>query len=302
MKTRPALYRVSFTLVELLLVLFILALLSTLAVNSVASNFEQEYAKSTIKTLKNIEDAILALSENGATGYVAEMGEPPSSLENLWLNPDPAGRIFGKKTADDGSGVEFYCGWRGPYLHLSINQNQLLDAWGGSFELLDQNGYPLVDGAPAQIIRSLGPNHQASEPKKNGDDLVLVLAATQEAVSRIPEISFERDLYRASIDVRIRYQNSEKTILDPDPVHGDIIIRYYSPDPKTGEILFHDVVISAPFEEAEDFRRTLSATIGPRALLAIQVKKDLTITSEITYLNVRRVNQRDEIELILIQK
>lgn len=291
-----------FTLIELLLVLTLFAIASTIAMNTMMGVIEASYVDVTVQNLKAIEQAVLGRSDSlEPEGYVAEMGLPPTQLEHLWKNPDVLERPFGKKIAPDGSGVELYCGWRGPYLKLPIGHNQLLDGWGNAFDLLDQEGVPLSRGAPIEIIRSLGADRQAGGAEGFDHDIAVAFTATSKAVHGMSGVPFKQDFYRAVIDVFVRYEDKHLAtgVIDPLSVNGTIVLRYYYPDATTGEVTYSDTLISAPFVPGENFKRSIGATAGARAIRAFQSNGLTTFSSKIHSLKLRRGNQSGEIEIVI---
>lgn len=293
-------YKKTFTLLELLLVLTIFAVASTIALNTVLGNIEEAFFQATEEQFQSLEKAILGV-ENSHVGYIAEMGGPPTRLEDLWIHPNPNGKPFGKKNANDGSGVEFYCGWRGPYLRPAIGKKEIRDGWGNPFVLCDQNGNPTDFKVPADILLSLGADRQIGGKSENDRDTALIFCATETAVNHLEAVPFKQDLYHATLDIFIRYQEPSmgSILLNPDSRFGAIHIRYYHPDPQTGEIRFTEQKITAPFSPNETFKRSIPATIGPRALRIFQSNGVQTLTSSAHYLTVRRGNQPEEIILIL---
>ena len=231
---------------------------------------DQHYADETLKTLNLIQDVILDDEDTKEySGYLAEMGGTPQKLEHLWINPDPQGRVFGKKEAKDDSGVELYCGWRGPYVQLPIGQDTLLDGWGNEFEVLDRNGDIPKVGKPFEIVRSLGADRKDGGFGGYNSDIACVLAATKEAVLKKEGVSVPQDLCISQIDVVIRWDKGKEELLEPSPFNGKISIRYYHPDPQTGEIAFDETILRPPFV-AETFERSIKATVGPRAIRVTQ--------------------------------
>lgn len=292
-------FKTRMTLVELLVVLLLLAVTSTLVLGSIVNHIDQVRFDQTRLLLESIRRVSLGTEPEYSEGYVVEMGEPPQRLEDLWINPDALNRVFGKKIASDASGVELYCGWRGPYLQLPISQTVLLDGWGNPLELLDQNGLPPLPGRSFEIVRSLGSDAQNGGSGAYTQDLAAVFAATSVAVAGTDGVTVVEDLYRAQIDVFIRFEDSGGLIGDPLGINGSLTIRYYHPAPVSGEVVFEQIVIPTPFVLGEDFRRSFNATIGRRALHAFQDNGATILTSEITYLTVRRGNQVMEIQIII---
>ncbi len=164
------------TLVELLVVLAILALLTTVAVTSSDVVLSQGRHDATTRTLRAIEEAVLgpqsatAQSDEPAAGFLADLGRLPRlvddpkdegiGLEELWINRGGMAS-FGIYPTCDGE-VAVGCGWRGPYLRLPVGRDNIRDGWGRPFELTVNADEEIV------TIRSLG-----ADGKNSSDDLVL---------------------------------------------------------------------------------------------------------------------------------
>lgn len=147
---RPPLRRAGFTLVEMVVVLLILALLTVAAVQSLSPVADQARYEATTRTLAQIQQAIVG--ESGAqqpdgvpliTGFVADTGRLPISLDELVNKPTDVSD-FGL-TAAPGiySTVLIPRGWRGPYLQLPSVETQPADGWGLPFDFT-----AFVSGSP----------------------------------------------------------------------------------------------------------------------------------------------------------
>lgn len=298
------------TLIELLLVLTLLAIVSTMALGGIVEQQNQVRYEQTLSTLKQLETAVVGRdwSASGSEieeslknrDYISTMGAPPDQLQQLWINPTL--NVFGKKIATDGSNVALYCGWRGPYIRLGIGQNTLLDGWGRPFQLLDQEGNEInpLGSAPIEIIQSFAADLTAGGNEGYNADLVAIFAANSNAVNNLESVTTVQDFYRATIDVYLRYEDlgvAPGVITDPDSSHGNIIIRYYHPNPITGDITFSDLEITTPFAPGENFRRSISATIGSRAIRALQGTG--TIFSVVQTLQLVPGTQSNELTLLL---
>jgi type II secretory pathway pseudopilin PulG len=130
------------TLAELVVVLLILAILSSVAVESLAPKVDQARYDATIKSLDQIRSAIISTetSEAGAAvaGFVADNGRWPMSLAELTITPAQAGALgivpFSIKAAPaPNSDILLPAGHRGPYLHLPPDKTALLDGWDKPF-------------------------------------------------------------------------------------------------------------------------------------------------------------------------
>lgn len=144
-----------FTLVELLLVILLLSGLA-LVTTAFVDNAGQQMGFDQTKTrLEQIRLGILGDSSrtlNGQpdlSGFVADMGRLPSSLEELIEAPVDSNQLWGSTVVDldtDPVGVfnagELYGGWRGPYLDAmpeSDGNRALRDGWGNEGQTSDAN-------------------------------------------------------------------------------------------------------------------------------------------------------------------
>lgn len=144
--------RSGLTLVELLVVLAILAVLTTVAVSLTDSVVDQGRFDVTQRTLDNIQNAVLgpanqvdADGTRALGGFIADVGRPPlavgidptTQLAELWSNPRGL-RAFGPATPASDPNVLLLVGWRGPYLRLPSQTAalSLRDGWGNPFNLL----------------------------------------------------------------------------------------------------------------------------------------------------------------------
>ncbi len=180
-----------FTLLELVVVLAILAVVTTLALRSLGHLEDQKREEANREGLRELRDAVLGSPNDRAVdgspaigGFVADMGRLPRAVEidgrltlsELWLNPG-AGFDVRQALAENGvpAGYEdgevlVSGGWRGPYLRLPIGAGDWLDGWGnpmvtplssvspdpdaeGYARLRDAAGNPLT--AAGQDIRAI---------------------------------------------------------------------------------------------------------------------------------------------------
>ncbi|MCW8141957.1 MAG: prepilin-type N-terminal cleavage/methylation domain-containing protein, partial [Planctomycetota bacterium] len=123
--------RHGFTLLELLLVVFILASLAAVTSSMVDDVHDQARFDDTRARLDQIRRAVVGPEAvmAPAAGYVADMGAPPTSLRDLLVNPNAPGGVY---EVDLTTGVG--SGWRGPYLRGSARAAdgalELPDGWG----------------------------------------------------------------------------------------------------------------------------------------------------------------------------
>ena len=147
------------TLVELLVVLSILAVLSTVAIRSVSDQAIETRYDANLDQLEAIKEAIIGDGED-FNGFVGDVGSIPRTDSDLYLDKLTKGENcapYGFQTPAGDSEIQIACGWRGPYLDLGFNQLPLTDGFGHTYTLLKFNGNP-VDTASELIgtIATLG--------------------------------------------------------------------------------------------------------------------------------------------------
>lgn len=139
-----------FTLVEVLVVLFILGSLSLLATFSIDGLNEQSRFDDTKTRLQQIKKAIIGdvgrtlNGEAEISGYVADMGRLPLDIQELVVQDGQADWGLSAVTASDISPavtISLGAGWRGPYIDTlpeSDGARRFRDGWGNG-DLSDVN-------------------------------------------------------------------------------------------------------------------------------------------------------------------
>ena len=145
-------HRRAFTLLELVVVLAILAVVTTLAIRSLDGLEDQSRYEKNARGFEELSAAVLGSPDDRAadgtrtvSGFVADMGRLPRAvgsteltLAELWQNPGGNFK-FDIRQATVANGVaapledpQVYVasGWRGPYLRLPIGATTWLDGWG----------------------------------------------------------------------------------------------------------------------------------------------------------------------------
>lgn len=152
--------RSALTLLELMMVLVILAIVSTVAIQSLQPQVENQRFQSATRLLSEIEAATIGPRQkyqlDGTpliNGFVADIGRLPKlaptavssdpaapeekpGMAELWDASTNLAASFpfrfrsGPKQPKDYSDVRLACGWRGPYLHLAAGTQSLRDPWG----------------------------------------------------------------------------------------------------------------------------------------------------------------------------
>ena len=159
--------RRALTLLELMVVLVILAVVSTVALQTLQPRVETERLNSATRLINEIKAASIGPTQkyqiDGTpliSGFIADVGRYPraesfqadlesvSILEELWDPESDLARSFpfqfrpGPNQPADYSKIRLPCGWRGPYLQLSLGINSLKDPWGRVPEtILDSRGF-----------------------------------------------------------------------------------------------------------------------------------------------------------------
>ena len=172
------------TLIEVILVITIMGILVSVAMNSASQFSETAKIEETKLELNNIAEAISGnslLHNNGVRtdfGYVGDIGALPNSLDNL--NSNPGG----------------YATWRGPYIKsrfTQITNDYKQDAWGANYSF---NGTEITStGSGSDIVQKIA---------SSTDDLLLnkVSGTITDLDGTIPGNS-----YKDSLSIRLTYPN-----------------------------------------------------------------------------------------------
>ena len=281
-------HRAGLTLLELLAVLVILAIATTVAVTATDGLIEQSRYEATQETLRSVHAAVVGDAHvrqpDGSlmiTGFVADLGRLPRAvledldgdgvaelaLSELWRRPAGV-EAFGVKQATDvyvepptlaDPAVYVACGWRGPYVRLPIGATDLRDGWGEPPELLDVEDDPIVAaGDLIAQVRSVG-------GLGYGGDLRAVFrrAATGE------------DYVGALVTGEVRrWDAATGSYRYPKQSDGDVRIVLFGPNPANGRIAARAVTIPATAlsdDGSAPVTYTFAdLTIGPRVLRAYQ--------------------------------
>lgn len=292
MKWYPDRAAAGFTLLELLVVLVILATVTTLAMRSVDGVVDQQKYEMSQRGLEEIEAAVLGSPDDRAAdgsrtinGFVADIGRLPETMDidgvltlgELWDRDGLPVYDLASNVVD--SEVKIPAGWRGPYINLPLGSRKLLlDGWGNRYtsplgtssDPPESTGYArlrdssdaAIDTAdkPIFIVRHLGANG-ADLPSDQGLDV--------------------------SADVRFdgRFNASVKAVVqvvdDPNrdgvrEINDKVFVRVFGPDPdnlSTAKILQESSAIGSTSEATLIFEIT-GSTIGMRAVRAYLYKED----------------------------
>ena len=292
--------RRGFTLIELVLVLMILAILAGAAMSMVDTQVDQARFESTQQTLLNIENAVLgpdnaraADGSRAVSGFVADCGRLPYSLEELYIRPTSIPNFDFTVPVDDDAAptgnelsgdrkVTAFGGWNGPYLRLPIGSASLPDGWAASFLAYQSNGVASNAETPLAVLLSLGRDNL---PLGSGydTDLSLVFNSITPAVDvATPEGEVKQvpvpvqNRWQKSFAVNVSYNNLST---NPDTQNGNtIVVRVYGPvtDPvdSTGQVIRLGTIQEKikPYTADESVSVTFTnVPIGPRIIRAYQL-------------------------------
>ncbi len=127
-----------FTLIELVIIIVVVGILSTVAIPIMGNMLESSRANATKREMLLFKAAIVGSADTGIRGYENDVGSPPPNLQGLVTKP---------------AGVANYdkftkTGWNGPYVD-SNNNDYLTDGWGVNY---------IYDFAGRSIISVGGPD------------------------------------------------------------------------------------------------------------------------------------------------
>lgn len=151
-----------FTLIELVIVLFILSLAAHLAVREVSKSRQMHLKAAADAQLEQIALAVFDGSVRGKvpSGFLADMGRLPVatadadgrlSLSELFVKPEGVGECRARPATPENlapgappeiadSTMLVPCGWGGPYLASAATAGRLRDPWGNLVETPDDAG------------------------------------------------------------------------------------------------------------------------------------------------------------------
>ncbi|MEM9282046.1 MAG: type II secretion system protein [Verrucomicrobiota bacterium] len=226
------------TLVELLIVLSIIAVVSTAALRSVVGTFEQQNYDSNVSQLEEIELAVLG--DDDTAGFVGDIGRLPiargadatTQLSELWnQNVAVAANIslFAINVAPADEEVRLGTGWRGPYLNVGINRNDLTDGFANSFLMYESDGSLVADTETVSIIQSFGANGN-SQVAPDGSDASYdedfeVIFDADAAIANVADAA--TNTWQSQINVNVNADSGTIT-------GGSVILRVYGPDGSGG--------------------------------------------------------------------
>ena len=261
--------RSGFTLIEMLVVLAILAAVTTLAIRSAGNLQSQARYQQTTREMEDISAAIIGTAHSRepdgtaqVTGFVADMGrlpravgsDPLTQLQELWIQPAGA-VLYGARSPSFDSSVTIVSGWRGPYLLLGMGKTELRDGWGNPFDLLKADQTTVVNAGDAvEVLRSRGSDNAVDASIPTVKDYNTDVYAGLNVTSMPTNSSGQTVSYAASIGNRFQGQISGNisffdatsgTYKPLDSTKGDIVVCYYGPNPATGDVNTITITFSA---------------------------------------------------------
>lgn len=266
------------TLVELVVVLFILVLVAGTALTATGGLVDSSRYETTATELRHIESALLGAYDSSSSGdsaaisFVADLGRLPRvaagpaelELRELWEMPPFPVQPFSIQSPPGDPEVHIPAGWRGPYLQLGFGSPQLVDGWGRPYLCLLADGttFAPVDSELAILI-SRGAN--GLDGGVDYDlDLPLVLESTT------PPLVGAR--HRGSVPVRVTHTAAPEeriVVRIYGPRDGDVVTLGQLPIVKSDGL---DVVGTFP-----------DIPVGPRVVRAYRVTADpASLEDEIT--------------------
>lgn len=165
-----------FTLIELMLVLFVLALTAHLAVRELSNIRAARLRDAADRQLADIASAVYDETRDGPSGFLSDMGRLPVAtrddagqltLSELFERPGGVGEYRARPASEDNlaggapreiADASLYvpCGWGGPYIRLPAGTTRLADPWGNPIETPDQAGLARLIGAGGDPVATNG--------------------------------------------------------------------------------------------------------------------------------------------------
>ncbi len=262
------------TLLELLAVLMILAITTTIAVVSTQGVLDQSRYEATQTTLQQLKQAVVGRQDARQTdgtvvvsGFVADTGRLPQDVEELLAKPDDLVEF----TTEPVSGVPLPRGWNGPYLETGIGQSEPLDGWGRSFV------FRLPDATSAEIT-SQGADGDSDLPEDGYDrDLVLSIVPADYTASLVQLQLKQFDEYGQVVPFALDTGAGETVV--------SLTVLRANPDESTGAESHHANVVGAVARYPDSVNPALR--IGTVAVFAQCFQgTELSRQSDVTYLTL----------------
>ncbi|MEO1129384.1 MAG: prepilin-type N-terminal cleavage/methylation domain-containing protein [Planctomycetota bacterium] len=227
------------TLIELLIVLIILAVLTTLALRTTENVVSEARFDATLDSLENIRQSIEGDGLSTRASFIADIGRLPMPLAGAEVAEGEALAELWDRSLWDGSGavdflfqrrfgegadadVEIACGWRGPYIQLGVGRDGLWDGWSNPFEV---GVVDLGDGVQRLAVTSLGSDGRADNPGVDIDPYLLERSVT------MPSEDVVAPSIVGSVFMRVRTTASEYDVVPLDFGELNYEVRLFSPNP-----------------------------------------------------------------------
>ncbi len=246
-----------FTLLELVVVLAILAVVTTLAMRSLDHVLDGKREETNRLAIEELRDAVLGSPDDHAadgtrtiSGFVADMGRLPLAVEingdltlaELWMDPGvrfdirPAIPDHGVPAGFADPQVLVAGGWRGPYLHLPMGSSQWMDGWGNPMITRLNNGGLNPVGEGYARLRNI-----ADEPLNSaGQEIRLVRHLGADGILDGTETGYNQDgfvmfgdssvLSSVTAQVEVMDETDEDQPEDIDPGYL-VTLCVFHPDP-----------------------------------------------------------------------
>lgn len=256
------------TLLELVIVLTILAALTTVASRSLGPVADQSRYERSQRILDEIERAyqLRGVEAGGIvsySGFIADIGRlpiaigdlPEVQLSELWdpaLLPPFAITLVDDPDTTDSEQIPVAAGWKGPYLLLPPGPSTLRDGFGNAFLHLDSSGIAVSDGEEIAGLVSLGSNGLLDPTDVDyARDLTL------------PGGIWTAERFSGTVPFHVITSNG----LDPELHSGETLhVRLYGPiDGQAGRIASEEVSANASLR----YEGNITATCGPRVIMAV---------------------------------
>jgi prepilin-type N-terminal cleavage/methylation domain-containing protein len=271
--------RAGLTLVELLVVLVILAILTTVAITATDSLVDQGRYDATTRTLQSVEEAILGSTNQHepdgtllVTGFVADVGrlpaligtDPRMQLQELWSNPSGLAS-FGLYATSDPE-VKIMCGWRtGGYLQLTTQSDGtklLRDGWANPLALASA-------GTPATLsIVSGGANGKINAADTGFDTDVTKTIDGSRYTATITGTVTLLDAMGNARDTSPADTSAIGSASPPATPAPKVSVVLYGPDPTTGMALATPAIMTRLGTGIYSY--LVTTTIGPRVIRAYE--------------------------------
>lgn len=276
------------TLLELLIVVAILAVLTSVAVTSTDVLLGQGRCDATRRNLTSVEEAVLGPADArqadgtlSVTGFVADVGRLPVcanaidtryGLAELWAQPSTLAAFDIRSPAAD-TEVKVPCGWRGPYLRLPLGHDYLLDGWGNALGLLNPSGAAAALNQTIREVWSLGADHAAGGTQYDNDLGVV----------------FDNSRWQMTLQGNVYLLDSSGQRTNPT---SNVIVMLYGPDPDTGGLLETQVTTTTN-ATTNVVSYGVTTSIGPRFLRAYLGTSISAATAKSRIVRVERSDAKD---------